>query len=276
MKKCAELHKGHFSRVRKKVIETAPEYVDDVLMLEVLLQGVFLRADVNELARILLHKYGSFHDVVQYANECDLIKIPGFSDTSASKLCAMLKVMSVYRARQGDEIIKTSYLGYYDIIEVAKNYYHGYTTERSVVFFLNSNCEIFKHQLLSEGTANSVLMDPDVIVDLAVRYKAKYVALMHNHPDGNILPSNEDVIITHRIMKKLKFWDIKLMDHVIFGGNENYFSFQNAKIIDCLEERIENAERALLAFDDFCGRDIKKKFTIEDYFPDLLKKTNLN
>ncbi len=272
MKKCADLHKGHFSRVRKKVIETAPEYVDDILMLEVILQGVFVRADVNELARILLRKYGSLHDVVLYAKERDLVKIQGFSDTSASKLCAMLKVMSVYRARQGDEIIKTSYLGYYDIIEIAKNYYHGYTTERSVAFFLNSNCEIFKHQLLSEGTTDSVLMDPDVIAELAVRYKAKYVALMHNHPDGNILPSNEDVQITQRIMKKLKFWDIKLIDHVIFGGNENYFSFQNSKIIDCLETRIENAERALLAFDEFCGCEIKQNHTIEDYFPDIVNK----
>lgn len=276
MKKNANLHKGHFSRIRKKVIQTAPEYVDDVLMLEVVLQGVFIRADVNELARLLLHRYGSFHDVVTYANEHDLLKIPGFSDTSASKLCALLKVLSIYRARQGNEIIKTSYLGYYDIIEIAKNYYHGYTNERAVIFFLNSNFEIFKHQLLSEGTKTKVLISPEAIVDLAVRYKAPYVALMHNHPDGNILPSNEDVLLTQKIMKKLKFWDIKLVDHVIFGVNENYFSFQNAKIIECLEERIENAEKALLAFDDYCGSDVKKKMSIEDYFPDLIKKSSIN
>jgi len=276
MKKSAELHKGHFSRIRKKVIQTAPEYVDDILMLEVVLQGVFVRADVNELARLLLRKYGSFHDVVLYANERDLIKISGFSDTTASKLCAILKVLSIYRARQGNEIIKTSYLGYYDILEIAKNYYHGYTTERAVIFFLNANNEIFKHQLLCEGTKDSVMINPDVIVDLAIRYKATYVALMHNHPDGNILPSNEDVAITQKVMKKLKFWDIKLIDHVIFGGNDNYFSFQNSKIIDCLEERLENAERALLAFDDFCGSDVKKKLTIEDYFPDLVKKQSIN
>ncbi len=250
MKKNADLHKGHFSRMRKKIIETAPEYVDDILMLEVLLQGVFFRADVNELARILLRKYGSFHDVVQYVNEKDLVKIDGFSDTTAAKLCAILKVLAIYRARQGEEIIKTNYLGYYEIINIAKNYFYGYTIERAVAFFMNSNCEIFKHQLLCEGTADAVLMNPDLITDLAVRYKACYVALMHNHPNGNILPSNEDVLLTQRIMKKLKFWDIKLVDHVIFGVDENYFSFQNAKIMDALEERIENEEKSLLSLAD--------------------------
>ena len=269
MKKNAELHRGHFSRIRKKIIETAPEYVDDVLMLEVLLQGVFFRADVNELARVLLHKYGSIHDLVQYATEKDLVKVEGFSDTTAAKLCAILKVLSIYRARQGAEIIKTKYLGYYEIISIAKNYFYGYTTERAVAFFLNSNCEIFKHQLLSEGTADAVLMNPDLITDLAIRYKACFVALMHNHPNGNILPSNEDVVLTQRIMKKLRYWDIKLLDHVIFGVDDNYFSFQNAKIIDALEERIENEEKSLLSLDDLYSNDWMHKLKQEKFTDSL-------
>ncbi len=64
MKKNANLHKGHFERIRKKVIQTAPAYVDDVLMLEALLRGLCIRADGNEFAMLVLRECGAFRGVV--------------------------------------------------------------------------------------------------------------------------------------------------------------------------------------------------------------------
>ena len=83
---------------------------------------------------------------------------------------------------------------------------------------------------INRGTAAAVDIKTRKLVELAVRYKAVKVILMHNHPGGNVLPSPEDVFLTNEAKRLLKSVEIEVVDHIIVN-EDSYFSFLEHKMI---------------------------------------------
>ena len=89
---------------------------------------------------------------------------------------------------------------------------------------LNSACKILGVCFLSKGTANTNLVSPREVYLRAIFLGATYIILCHNHPSGNVTPSDHDFKLTERIKEAGNLLDIRLSDHIIVGGDE-YFSF---------------------------------------------------
>ncbi len=79
-------------------------------------------------------------------------------------------------------------------------------------------------EVLSVGTSNSSLISPAEIFRSALRGKAEFIVLLHNHPSGDPNPSREDINVTKRIRQCGELLEIPLMDHIIIGDNR-FFSF---------------------------------------------------
>lgn len=84
--------------------------------------------------------------------------------------------------------------------------------------------------LLSQGSLSEVTVFPRLAVELALRHKAKYVILAHNHPGGSIKPSADDLQLTKSISELLSGISIHVLDHFVVSG-ENYFSFSEKGIM---------------------------------------------
>ena len=100
--------------------------------------------------------------------------------------------------------------------------------EHECVFALlvDIKCKLIKEIMISTGSVNSsVLSTRDVFIS-ALRHKASFVILIHNHPSGDPNPSDNDIAITRKVKKAGDFLDIPLLDHIIIG-DMNYFSFKN-------------------------------------------------
>jgi len=82
-------------------------------------------------------------------------------------------------------------------------------------------------ETLKAGTVNRSVVFPRKVVERALYHHAVGVIIAHNHPAGSLEPSAEDQDITNAIQEALKTVDIKLLDHILIGGNE-YFSFLEA------------------------------------------------
>lgn len=79
------------------------------------------------------------------------------------------------------------------------------------------------------GTVSAALVDPADIVKLAILTNSSNVIMVHTHPSGNPVPSDEDNNLTERVKAACKLFDLNLLDHVIIGANGNgsydYYSF---------------------------------------------------
>jgi DNA repair protein RadC len=83
---------------------------------------------------------------------------------------------------------------------------------------------------MSEGGLTGTVADPRVILKKALEYEATSMVLCHNHPSGNLRPSNADEVLTRKIKHAAAFLDISIMDHLIVS-EEGYFSFADEGLL---------------------------------------------
>lgn len=87
--------------------------------------------------------------------------------------------------------------------------------EHFVVFYLNSRNVLIEREVVSVGTLNESLVHPREVFEPAIRLGAAAVVLAHNHPSGDVDPSQADIDITKKLVHSGKILDIRVVDHVI-------------------------------------------------------------
>lgn len=111
------------------------------------------------------------------------------------------------------EVISTSE----DLIKYLQCSMAGLENEQLRVLFLNSKNYLIADEIVAVGTIDHLHAYPRDIVKKALLYNAKAIILAHNHPSGNVSPSNADIKITTRIVLACKTLDIKVHDHIIIS-----------------------------------------------------------
>lgn len=105
------------------------------------------------------------------------------------------------------------------------------TQEKFIALFLNSKNVIIKQKTIFVGTLNSSIMHPREIFSEAIKCASNAIIVLHNHPSGDVTPSNEDIKTTERLKKCGQVLGIDLLDHIIIGDHiylsmveEGYFN----------------------------------------------------
>lgn len=92
-------------------------------------------------------------------------------------------------------------------------------TEQLKLIILNNSNEILRIKKIAEGTSNMVTADAKNILSEVIKMQAPKIILIHNHPSGNLLPSQNDINFTKRIKQACEILGIQLLDHIIIAGN---------------------------------------------------------
>lgn len=98
------------------------------------------------------------------------------------------------------------------------------------ILLLNRNNMVIDQMMVSQGGLSGTVIDVRIILKMALEKLACSLILCHNHPSGNLVPSEADKEITRKIKEAGKHMDIPVLDHVIIG-NESYFSFADEGLI---------------------------------------------
>ena len=96
----------------------------------------------------------------------------------------------------------------------------GSSREVFAVAYLDTRHHLIAYEELFYGSIDGAEVHPRIIVKQALIHNAAAVILSHNHPSGNPEPSAADRAVTHRIKQSLALVDVRLLDHIIVGGNE--------------------------------------------------------
>ena len=119
--------------------------------------------------------------------------------------------VKIVNSSQAADFIRQFYTGDIDIFE------------SSFILLLNRNNLTIGFAKLSQGGINSTIIDPRIVAHYAVKGLATSVILCHNHPSGNILPSDSDLQLTKKVFAGLELLDIVLLDHLILTS-EGFYS----------------------------------------------------
>jgi DNA repair protein RadC len=102
--------------------------------------------------------------------------------------------------------------------------------EQAKAMFLNRSNHVIGFLKLSTGSTSGTIVDPKLLFSVALRVNASSVILAHNHPSGNLAPSQSDIDLTTQIKNAGKFLEIELIDHLIITA-EGYYSFADEGVL---------------------------------------------
>ena len=88
------------------------------------------------------------------------------------------------------------------------------------VIILNSQNVVIKIQNISYGGTNSANVDPKDLFAESIKLGAPKIIMVHNHPSGNSMPSQQDIEFTERMEQASEILGIQLLDHIVIGYNE--------------------------------------------------------
>ena len=116
-----------------------------------------------------------------------------------------------------------------DISKILLEEMNHLKVEQLKLVILNNTNEILKIQNITEGNSNIVASDAKNVLSEVIKIQAPKIILVHNHPSGNLIPSQSDINFTNRIKNACEILGIQLLDHIIIGGNSYTSIFYEMK-----------------------------------------------
>ncbi len=215
-------------RPREKLLMHGPETLSDSELLAILIingnkekSAIDLAKDVLKLGKNNLPELGKL-------TVKELTKIKGIGEAKAISIVAALELGRRRQASASMEksiITKSSDVATY-LQTLLKDHRH----EVFAVLFLNRANKINHFEIVSEGGMTGTVADPRIILKKALEEDAVSLVLCHNHPSGSLKPSRQDEELTQKIKEAAKYFDIKILDHLIVS-DDGYYSFADEGIL---------------------------------------------
>lgn len=201
--------------------------------------GYILPAGEADLAcGSLLSALGSF-DGVFAAPEEALRDIPGVGPETARFLRLVVRLSQTYLEERSWNLRRI-----YDTasaVELFRPKFLGRKTEAVCLMLLDGRGRVMYNEIICEGSISEVPLYLRQVLQLCMEYKVEEVFLAHNHPSGLAVPSQNDLVVTDRLLVALNSINITLCDHVIFA-DESYYSFLESGVLGRQEDIMKQAQ----------------------------------
>lgn len=216
---------GRRERMRDKIRSRGAHGLPPHEVVEFLLYPFIARKDTSPLAKTLLNTFGSIDHLLN-ATEEELLRVPGMPKLAAITFPIYKDLVSITNEEQAKSQIKDLSTPKNAGEFCAKLLSHC-TNERVMAIYVNSLGKILGHKIISDGDTTSSRFDSKLICRGAILNDADGVIIAHNHPSGNLCPSQDDIDCTSEIEIVLGNMDVKLLDHVIVSKSE-YLSLRQS------------------------------------------------
>ena len=166
---------------------------------------------------------------IERSNEViDLEKL--FSSLTPGRRRVAVAAVEIYKRQQSQQVERREIFGSADIYKLMGPLIGDLPNEEFWVISLNQSAKLIKKVRISVGGITQTLADKRLIMRVLIDTGATQFAAVHNHPSGNIRPSNEDKRLTEQLKKAAGLFNITMIDHVIIT-NGGYYSFGDEGLI---------------------------------------------
>jgi len=211
-----------FSRPREKLKEKGARALSDTELLAVILgrgqEGIEVMTIASNIAKLLA-------DYKENISMDELVKIEGVGPAKASQILAGFELARRYIIK--DSIKINGPQSILPLISSIANKQQEYF----VCISLNGANEVIENRTVTVGLLNKSQVHPREVFADVIADRAASVVLAHNHPSGELKPSNSDLKIHEQLTEAGKILGIKIIDHIIVSKN-GYYSFQEQGLIN--------------------------------------------
>ncbi len=209
-------------RPYERCLSSGPSALTDAELISVILRtGTKGEKSTDLAARVLSAGPDGLLNLIRMEPE-ELMKIRGIGQVKAVQLKCVGELSR--RIASSSRHIGPVFSGPDEIASYYMERLRHETREMLILVMFDRKNMFLGEELLSVGTSNASLISPTDIFHSALKSKAEFIVLLHNHPSGDPNPSREDINVTNRIRQCGELLEIPLMDHIIIGDNR-FFSF---------------------------------------------------
>jgi len=215
-------------RPREKLITKGISSLSNAELIAIII-GSGTRSDsAVELSKKLLNLVGNNLNELGKLDLTGLRKVPGIGPAKATAIVACFELGKRRAAESRLPEIKIS--GSKDVFDLFQPFLGDLPHEEFWILLLNRANRVIDKIRISQGGISGTIIDPRIILKKAVDRLASTIILCHNHPSGNLKPSDSDIRITTKMKESSQLMDINLIDHIIVT-EDSYFSFADEGLI---------------------------------------------
>lgn len=215
-------------RPREKLLHKGKNALSDAELVAILLRSGSKEESAVELAKKILNIAENNLIELSKFDVDDLLVFKGVGEAKALSIIAALELG---RRRRGAEVLQKEQINSSkDVFDLFQSIMEGNKYECFWILLLNRSNKIVKKIQISDGGVSGTIADPKRIFKLCLENNASGIILCHNHPSGNIKPSEADIDLTKKLKKGGSLLDISILDHIIIG-DEDYFSFTDQNML---------------------------------------------
>lgn len=220
---------GHRQRLRERFLKSGFAGMADHEVIEILLTLALPRKDVKKPAKNLLTRFGNLQGILD-ASVDDLRTIKGIGEVAPTAFRIIKEAANLYLQQKAEQ--ENCFAAHETMVEFWRSRLGGLKHEVFEVAYLDSGYRLLRDGVdrIEEGTIDRVTIYPRVVMEAAIKKGSAILVIAHNHPNGNVRPSEQDKNITRALSLAAETLQIKIHDHLIVSLDE-VFSFRKAGLL---------------------------------------------
>lgn len=215
-------------RPREKLINRGRSSLSNAELLAILIGSGSRSVSAVDLAKQILSTCNNDLTVLGKLEVADLRKFKGIGEVKALSIIAATELAK--RRRRSKPDATASVRSSRDAYQLLAGEIEDLRHEEFKVLLLKRNNRVIRLGHVSSGGVSGTVVDPKIIFKQALDAQASSIILCHNHPSGNLKPSQADIDITKKIVASGKMLDIQILDHIIISDS-GYYSFADEGLL---------------------------------------------
>ncbi|SOE19772.1 DNA replication and repair protein RadC [Spirosomataceae bacterium TFI 002] len=215
-------------RPREKMLLKGKLALSDAELIAILMGSGNREESAVELARSILSTVNYDLNELAKLTIKDLMKFKGVGEAKAISIISALELGR--RRKESQTVERPKITCSQDSYEALKPFMLDLPHEEFWIILLDRSNKVLKIQQLSIGGISGTFADPKLIFKLAIENLSSAIILAHNHPSGELRPSQQDLKLTKNLVEAGKLLEINVIDHIIFT-NDKYLSMNDKGIM---------------------------------------------
>lgn len=215
-------------RPRERLLARGKRSLSNAELLGIIIGSGSKEHSAIDIAKVILNHYEDNLSAISRLKVKDLTKFKGIGPAKAINIIAAFELGK--RTQTAEKKPSPTFTKSYDGYLYLKDQMTELDHEEFWVLYLSRANKIIAKDRISVGGVSTTIVDPKILFKKAIDNLASCIILAHNHPSGNLRPSQSDIAITRKIVSGAKFFDMKVLDHIIISS-QGYYSFADEGIL---------------------------------------------
>jgi len=215
-------------RPREKLMLKGKAALSDAELLGILINSGTTKLTAVDIGKEILRKTDNDLNHLAKLSVKDLSKFPGIGEARAITIVAALELGR--RRKETESREKPKITCSRDAFDVLRPHLMDVPHEEFWILVLNRANQVIRPVQISAGGVSGTVADPKIIFKAALEHLASAVILSHNHPSGNLQPSQADKDLTRKLKAAGQLLDIPILDHLILS-DKTYLSFADEGLL---------------------------------------------